>query len=167
MIVDVNAGILHRVGGGRYTWNPKVNFSDWASRERFYSGDWLYFGFDSTRHNILQVNKSSYEQCINIDFISNVTRGGRDVFQLFQPKPYYFICGRGYCHQGMKLTVNVLPKPAPSTPTELPPQPPLLSYPQTLLPLLLWPFSPSPLRLHTSTRSCFFSGPFLLHVTKY
>ncbi|KAF3538318.1 hypothetical protein Bca52824_051021 [Brassica carinata] len=106
MIVDVNAGILHRVGGGRYTWNPKVNFSDWASRERFYSGDWL-------------LNKSSYEQCINIDFISNVTRGGRDVFQLFQPKPYYFICGRGYCHQGMKLTVNVLPKPAPSTPTAI------------------------------------------------
>ncbi|CAN6839922.1 unnamed protein product [Brassica oleracea] len=77
------------------------------------------FGFDSTRHNILQVNKSSCEQCINIDFISNVTRGGRDVFQLFQPKPYYFICGRGYCHQGMKLTVNVLPKPAPSTPTAI------------------------------------------------
>uniref|UniRef100_A0A0D3AJM0 Phytocyanin domain-containing protein n=1 Tax=Brassica oleracea var. oleracea TaxID=109376 RepID=A0A0D3AJM0_BRAOL len=61
------------------------------------------FGFDLTRHNILQVNKSSYEQCINIDFISNVTRGGRD--RLLSP--------------GMTLTVNVLPKPAPSTPTAI------------------------------------------------
>ena len=127
------------------------------------------FGFDLTRHNILQVNKSSYEQCINIDFISNVTRGGRDVFQLFQPKPYYFICGRGYCHQAWRsLLTSFLSRRHQLQPlSSLPPQPPLLSYPQTLLPLLLWPFSPSPLRLHTSTRSCFFSGPFLLHVTKY
>lgn len=75
------------------------------------------FGFDRTRHNILQVNKSSYEQCIDNDFIFNVTRGGRDVFQLLQPKPYYFICGRGYCLKGMKLSVNVLPQPPPSTST--------------------------------------------------
>ncbi|EOA36663.1 hypothetical protein CARUB_v10011973mg [Capsella rubella] len=115
MIVRVESSTtttLHRVGGGRYTWNPNVNFSDWANHERFYSGEWLYFGFDPTSHNVLEVNKSSYEQCIDTDFISNVTRGGRDVFQLLQPKPYYFICGKGYCDQGMKLAVNVLPQPS-------------------------------------------------------
>ncbi|CAN8247028.1 unnamed protein product [Cochlearia groenlandica] len=108
---------LHRVGGGQYTWNSDVNFSSWSDHQRFYSGDWLFFGFDRTRHNILQVNKSSYENCIDTDFIFNITRGGRDVFQLLQPKPYYFICGKGYCLKGMKLQVNVLPQPPPSSPT--------------------------------------------------
>ncbi|CAH2060760.1 unnamed protein product [Thlaspi arvense] len=117
MMIIVVESSLHRVGGGRYNWNPDVNFSDWANQQRFYSGDWLFFGFDRTHHNILQVNKSSYEQCIDTDFIFNVTRGGRDVFQLLQPKPYYFICGKGYCLKGMKLAVNVLPQPPPSTPT--------------------------------------------------
>ncbi|ESQ50037.1 hypothetical protein EUTSA_v10002108mg [Eutrema salsugineum] len=115
MIIEVESS-LHRVGGGKYNWNQDVNFTDWANHQRFYSGDWLYFGFDRTHHNILQVNKSSYEQCIDTDFIFNVARGGRDVFQLLQPKPYYFICGRGYCMKGMKLAVNVLPQPPPSIP---------------------------------------------------
>lgn len=41
MIVGVESTTVHRVGGGRYTWNPNVNFSDWATHERFYSGEWL------------------------------------------------------------------------------------------------------------------------------
>lgn len=32
---------LHRVGGGRFTWAPKVNFTDWANHDHFYKGDWL------------------------------------------------------------------------------------------------------------------------------
>ncbi|KFK32436.1 hypothetical protein AALP_AA6G241400 [Arabis alpina] len=115
MVTEVESS-LHRVGGGKYSWTSDVNFSDWSNHERFYTGDWLFFGFDRTRHNILQVNKSSYEQCIDTDYIFNVTRGGRDVFQLLQPKPYYFICGRGYCLNGMKVAVNVLPQPPPSAP---------------------------------------------------
>ncbi|XP_010473092.1 PREDICTED: lamin-like protein [Camelina sativa] len=115
IIVEVESS-LHRVGGGRYSWNSDVNYSDWANHQRFYSGDWLYFGFNRTRHSILQVNKSSYEQCVDTDFIFNITRGGRDVFQLLEPKPYYFICGRGYCIKGMKLAINVLPQPPPSAP---------------------------------------------------
>ncbi|KAL1208850.1 Early nodulin-like protein 20 [Cardamine amara subsp. amara] len=117
MIIQVVESNLHRVGGGRYTWNSDVNYSDWSNNQTFYSGDWLYFGFDRKIHNILQVNKSSYEKCIDTDFIFNITRGGRDVFQLVQPKPYYFICGRGFCLKGMKLAVNVLPQPPRSTPT--------------------------------------------------
>ncbi|XP_010510824.1 PREDICTED: lamin-like protein [Camelina sativa] len=113
IIVEVESS-LHRVGGGRYSWNSDVNYSDWANHQRFYSGDWLYFGFNRTRHSILQVNKSSYDQCVDTDFIFNITRGGRDVFQLLEPKPYYFICGRGYCLKGMKLAINVLPQPPPS-----------------------------------------------------
>lgn len=40
IIVEVESS-LHRVGGGRYSWNANVNYSDWANHQRFYSGDWL------------------------------------------------------------------------------------------------------------------------------
>ncbi|KAG4906752.1 hypothetical protein JHK82_055399 [Glycine max] len=98
---------LHRVGGGRYTWSPKVNFTKWASHEHFYKGDWLYFGFDKRIYNVLEVNKTNYENCIDTGFIENITRGGRDVFQLLEARHYYFICGRGFCSQGMKLLIDV------------------------------------------------------------
>ncbi|KAJ7964885.1 lamin-like protein [Quillaja saponaria] len=50
-------------------------------------------------------------------FIKNVTKGGRDVFQLMEAKPYYFICGYGRCFNGMKVAINVeefRPTPAPA-----------------------------------------------------
>ncbi|KAJ7964881.1 Lamin-like protein [Quillaja saponaria] len=99
--------VLHRVGGGRYTWAPNINFSEWSSHEHFYKDDWLYFGFDKHLYNVLEVNNTSYENCIDKDFIFNITRGGRDVFHLTEARPYYFICGRGYCFNGMKVAVNV------------------------------------------------------------
>ncbi|XP_019436294.1 PREDICTED: lamin-like protein [Lupinus angustifolius] len=98
---------LHRVGGGRYTWVPNVNFTDWANHEHFYKGDWLYFGFDKHIYNVLEVNKTSYENCIEEGFINNITRGGRDVFQLLEARLYYFLSGRGFCFQGMKVAINV------------------------------------------------------------
>ncbi|KAL4611204.1 hypothetical protein ACB092_08G106500 [Castanea dentata] len=99
--------VLHRVGGGRYTWAPNINFEDWSSHEQFFVGDWLYFGFDKHLYNVLEVNKTSYEKCIDKGFIKNVTRGGRDVFNLTEARPYYFLSGRGYCFKGMKVEILV------------------------------------------------------------
>ncbi|GLT33819.1 hypothetical protein SLA2020_083790 [Shorea laevis] len=79
---DCRQPVLHRVGGGRYTWRLDVNFTDWASHEIFFVGDWLYFGFNKYQFNVLQVNQTSYENCIDTNFIKNITRGGRDVFNL-------------------------------------------------------------------------------------
>ncbi|KAF7846935.1 hypothetical protein BT93_L3559 [Corymbia citriodora subsp. variegata] len=105
--------VRHRVGGGLNTWAPNVNFTDWSSRQKIYVGDWLYFGFDKNQYNVLEVNKTSYDKCIDTDFITNITKGGRDVFQLTEARPYYFICGRGYCFNGMKVAINVTVAPPP------------------------------------------------------
>ncbi|XP_040995472.1 lamin-like protein [Juglans microcarpa x Juglans regia] len=99
--------VLHRVGGGRNTWAPNINFTEWSSHEQFYVGDWLYFGFDKQLYNVLEVNKTSYDNCIDKDFITNITRGGRDVFNLTEAKPFYFLSSRGYCSKGMKVAVYV------------------------------------------------------------
>ncbi|TYJ33499.1 hypothetical protein E1A91_A05G107500v1 [Gossypium mustelinum] len=88
--------VLHRVGGGRYSWKPN-----------FFVGDWLYFGFNKQSYSVLQVNETSYPNCIEENFINNITKGGRDVFNLTMPKPYYFISGRGYCFKRMKVAIFV------------------------------------------------------------
>ncbi|KAG4145538.1 hypothetical protein ERO13_D05G101550v2 [Gossypium hirsutum] len=56
--------VLHRVGGGRYSWKPNVNFTDWAIDEQFFVGGWLYFGFNKQLYSVLQVNETSYTNCI-------------------------------------------------------------------------------------------------------
>lgn len=59
--------------------------------------------------NVLEVNETSYEKCTDQGFIFNITRGGgRDVFELVKPKPYYFLSSGGYCYNGMKVAVNVV-----------------------------------------------------------
>lgn len=76
------------------------------------------FGFDKRVYNVLEVNKTSYEQCNDKGFIKNITRGGRDVYNLTVAKHFYFLSGGGFCFQGMKLEVNAVdfvpaPEPAP------------------------------------------------------
>ncbi|KAG6588504.1 Lamin-like protein [Cucurbita argyrosperma subsp. argyrosperma] len=107
---------LHKVGNSK-GWNPNLNYTLWSSSHRFYLGDWLYFVFDKRYYNVLEVNKTSYESCNEKEFIKNITRGGRDVFQLTELRPYFFIAGGGYCFQGMKLAVLVCPTAvAPAAP---------------------------------------------------
>ncbi|KAF5744975.1 lamin-like protein-like [Tripterygium wilfordii] len=119
-MVGFTNGSLHYVGGGKTTWAPNVNLTDWASHhEHFYVGDWLYFGFDKHSYSVLEVNRTSYENCISTDFLKNVTRGGRDVFQMIEAKTYYFIDGRGFCFQGLKVAIDCetsapTPSPAPA-----------------------------------------------------
>ncbi|XP_044468833.1 lamin-like protein [Mangifera indica] len=102
----VGSSNLHRVGD-KMGWAPNVNFSEWSSRERFFTGDWLLFNFDKNMYNVLEVNKTSYNGCNDQNFITNITKGGRDVYQLQEPRPYYFLSGRGFCWGGMKLAVMV------------------------------------------------------------
>uniref|UniRef100_A0A7N0RAB8 Phytocyanin domain-containing protein n=1 Tax=Kalanchoe fedtschenkoi TaxID=63787 RepID=A0A7N0RAB8_KALFE len=99
-------------------WAQRVNYTDWASGKRFYVGDWLKFVFTKYQYSVLEVNQTSYENCVEADFITNITRGGRDVFQLNYSRPYYFISGYGQCWGGVKLAINVedIPPPQPSPP---------------------------------------------------
>ncbi|XP_039042341.1 lamin-like protein [Hibiscus syriacus] len=116
--------VLHRVGGGRFSWKPNVNFTDWAIHEQFFVGDWLYFGFNKQLYSVLQVNQTSYDNCIEQDSIKNITKGGRDVFNLTEAKPYYFISGGGHCSMGgMKVALIVqdyISVPSPLTNASFP-----------------------------------------------
>ncbi|KAL1098519.1 hypothetical protein V6Z11_D05G105500, partial [Gossypium hirsutum] len=79
--------VLHRVGGGRYSWKPNVNFTDWAIDEQFFVGGWLCKFFLTT----------------NLPSIFFLW----DVFNLTMPKPYHFISGKGYRFKRMKVAIFV------------------------------------------------------------
>lgn len=68
--------------------------------------------FNKNLFDVLEVNETNYEKCNSENFIANITKGGRDVYQLTEAKPYYFICSKGYCYGGMKLKLDVLEPPA-------------------------------------------------------
>ena len=64
---------------------------------------------------MLEVNKTSYENCIDTGFIKNITTGvGREVFQLTEDKTYYFISGGGFCQCGVKVAIDVNEHVAPA-----------------------------------------------------
>ncbi|CAH9088826.1 unnamed protein product [Cuscuta epithymum] len=98
--------------GGNVGWAPNVmNYTEWAAQQHFYVGDWLYFVFDKHYYNVLEVNETNYESCNDKEFVTNITRGGRDVFLLKEARPYYFISGGGYCWNKLKMAINVEQRP--------------------------------------------------------
>lgn len=114
MIPDVSS-VRYMVGGGK-AWSPNVNYTEWAQGKHFYNGDWLFFVYDRNQQSVLEVNQTNYDNCNSNDFLHNYTTGaGRDVVPLNETRPYYFICGNGFCYGGMKLAINVEnPPPPPS-----------------------------------------------------
>ncbi|KAK2652101.1 hypothetical protein Ddye_011957 [Dipteronia dyeriana] len=121
---------LHRVGGKR-GWNPNINYTEWAASEHFYVNDWLIFYFDKNMYNVLEVNKTNYENCRDQEFMTNISRGsGRDVFELKEAKVYFFLSSGGFCWSGMKLAISVHQPPPPPPPSP----PPASSKAASLLP---------------------------------
>ncbi|XP_078442316.1 early nodulin-like protein 19 [Wolffia australiana] len=109
---------LHVVGDN-HQWRDGINYTDWTLRNHFYEQDWLVFYFQKGVHDVIQVrNKSAYEYCLTDDPILNWSRGHSFAIQLNQSGRYYFVCSRGHCYSGMKISILVEPLPsfAPASP---------------------------------------------------
>eukprot|EP01018_Ginkgo_biloba_P037121 Gb_29238 [translate_table: standard] len=95
----------HIVGANK-GWNPNINYTDWVNNQTFVVGDWISFRYQRNQYNVLQVNQSGYDNCTVDNPIGNWS-SGKDFIELNESKRYYFICGTGYCYNGMKLTFSV------------------------------------------------------------
>ncbi|GFP91766.1 lamin-like protein [Phtheirospermum japonicum] len=113
------AAVRYQVGdGGLGGWTTGVNYTNWTHNKHFYNGDWLFFVYDRNQMNVLEVNRSGYDNCTAEQPMHNWTTGaGRDVVPLNVTRDYYFISGKGFCFSGMKLAIHVQdPPPPPSYP---------------------------------------------------
>src|SRR5437016_4305157 len=68
------------------------------------------FRYQKGTHNVFEVNETGYDNCTMAGVAGNWT-SGKDFIPLPEPRRYYFICGNGFCPQGMKVAITVHPLP--------------------------------------------------------
>ncbi|OEL20318.1 hypothetical protein BAE44_0018663 [Dichanthelium oligosanthes] len=105
--VDPSAATDHIVGAN-HGWNPNINYSLWSGNQTFYVGDLISFRYQKGTHNVFEVNETGYENC-TMDGVTGNWTSGKDFIPLPEPRRYYFICGNGFCLQGMKVAITVHP----------------------------------------------------------
>ncbi|CAO2166503.1 unnamed protein product [Urochloa humidicola] len=109
----LSAAVRYYVGD-RSRWAPNVNYTDWANRHEFHVADWLDFTYKKDMYDVVQVpNETAYNNCDSSSPIVSYSRGHNFVFQLNHTGRLYFICSRGFCFNGMKVSVLVQPAPLP------------------------------------------------------
>ncbi|XP_060171223.1 umecyanin-like [Lycium barbarum] len=100
-----------------------VVYTTWASKNTFKVGDTLVFNFATSRHDVQEVAKASFEECNTKNVIGkSITTGPANV-TLESPGEHYYICTVGkHCLAGQKLAITVsgtsnAPRPSSSSST--------------------------------------------------
>ncbi|CAK9311031.1 unnamed protein product [Citrullus colocynthis] len=102
-------------------WTTGVDFSSWTIAKTFFVGDNLVFKYEKGKHNLLEVDVSSFARCATPkDKQPMVT--GNDVVPLTTPGIKWFICTiADHCNSGQKLVISV--ETSPPTTGQPPPTP--------------------------------------------
>ncbi|KAH6770158.1 plantacyanin [Perilla frutescens var. hirtella] len=83
----------------------KFNIAGWENGKNFKAGDTLVFKYNSGSHNVVVVDKSSYDSC-SVPSNAKTFTSGNDQITLAKG-PNYLICGfPGHCGNGMKIAAN-------------------------------------------------------------
>ncbi|KAL0357136.1 UNVERIFIED_CONTAM: putative ribonuclease H protein [Sesamum calycinum] len=81
------------------------NVTGWEIGKPFKAGDKLVFKYAVGRHNVVMVDKRSYDSC-SVPAGAPTYRSGNDTLRL-KIGTNYFICGfTGHCQAGMKIAAN-------------------------------------------------------------
>lgn len=71
------------------------------------------FNYKKDMFDVVQVSETAYAACDASNPIVSYNRGSRFPFELNHTGRFYFICSRGYCWNGMKVSVLVEPRSPP------------------------------------------------------
>ncbi|KAJ1698170.1 hypothetical protein LUZ63_006682 [Rhynchospora breviuscula] len=128
-LADVAVCENYTVGAPNGSWDLSTNYEEWVKDLKFYAGDFLIFRYTSF-HDVAEVSKDVYTSCSSSQTIS-IDKSGTTIFELKEAGTRYFICAvPTHCSGGMKVQIDVLPKPgtpvskpnlAPSLPPASPP----------------------------------------------
>ncbi|OIW16079.1 hypothetical protein TanjilG_04614 [Lupinus angustifolius] len=92
--------------GDIYGWNDFFDFNNWSDGKEFHVGDILVFNYESSLHNVLQVDYKAYDGCITDSYIQRFNNGNDSV--VLKEGRAWFICGvENHCQNGQKLNITV------------------------------------------------------------
>ncbi|GMJ15656.1 blue-copper-binding protein, BLUE COPPER BINDING PROTEIN, SENESCENCE ASSOCIATED GENE 14 [Hibiscus trionum] len=96
-------------------------YQTWANGKNFMIGDILVFNYVSGIHDVLEISRSSYQQCNASNPILNLTTPPTRV-TLRTAGEHYYICGvPGHCTAGQQLAINVSSSSTATPPSATPP----------------------------------------------
>ncbi|OAY52808.1 cucumber peeling cupredoxin [Manihot esculenta] len=101
-------------------------YTDWANGKNFVVGDVLTFNFKTNEHDVLQVQKASFDACSSSNPIGDVITTGPVNITLDAAGENYFMCTFSqHCQLGQKLAITVSSSGGtpPSTTPRLSPPP--------------------------------------------
>ncbi|KAL7145113.1 hypothetical protein ABFS83_07G057700 [Erythranthe nasuta] len=103
-------------------WNSQgTDYKSWASTIQFYVNDVIFFNYNPQIHDVMQVSKSDFEECIAGNPLAWY-KSGSDTVQFFASGNFYFICSYpGMCPSGQKVEINVLSRNTTDNPTSMTP----------------------------------------------
>ncbi|WMV21878.1 hypothetical protein MTR67_015263 [Solanum verrucosum] len=103
--------------------NGAVAYTNWAAGKTFRVGDILVFNFATDRHDMQQVEETSFDGCNSQNAIGAAIMTGPTNITLNSTDDHYFICTIGtHCQGGQKLEISVFDD-STSTPGTNPPTP--------------------------------------------
>ncbi|KAI4375803.1 hypothetical protein MLD38_013629 [Melastoma candidum] len=91
------------VVGGPGGWT--FNVVRWTDGKRFRAGDVLVFNYDSTNHNVVAVDRGSYNGC-KTPAGAKLFTSGSDRIRLAKGQNYFICNFSGHCESGMKIAVS-------------------------------------------------------------
>ncbi|KAL2491027.1 Basic blue protein [Abeliophyllum distichum] len=90
-------------GGGGWTFNV----DSWPNGKRFKAGDTLVFNYNSAIHNVVAVDKGSYQGCTT-PRRAKVYKTGKDQIKLVKGQNFFICNFAGHCQSGMKIAINAV-----------------------------------------------------------
>ncbi|KAH7513185.1 hypothetical protein FEM48_Zijuj12G0169600 [Ziziphus jujuba var. spinosa] len=108
---------IEYVVGDASGWTIEYDYHAWAENKVFLVGDKLVFRYAPLDHNVLKVNSTAFERCIEPPNNEKFSTGN-DEIALGSPGNKWYICGvSGHCAAGQKLAITVQDKnpPTPSS----------------------------------------------------
>ncbi|KAJ9190025.1 hypothetical protein P3X46_001262 [Hevea brasiliensis] len=83
-------------------------YTEWANGKNFVVGDILTFNFETNKHDVLRVQKTSFDACSSSNPIGDVITTGPVNFTLDSAGDHYYICTFSqHCQLGQKLAITV------------------------------------------------------------
>ncbi|KDP37082.1 hypothetical protein JCGZ_06138 [Jatropha curcas] len=124
LLQSAAAQTVHVVGdsaGWTISRDGAAFYTTWARNKNFIVGDILTFNFTTNSHDVLRVQKSSFDACSNSNPIGDVITTGPVNITLDTAGDHYYICTFSqHCQFGQKLAITVSSSSV-NTPTAQPP----------------------------------------------